>query len=252
MNIKSIIGIVSCKGGVGKSTFAVNIAVALANFYNMKIGLLDADIYGPNHSRLLGVSESDFLKMNISDKSFLPVLKHGVYSMSFGYFLNVESAVLLRGPIISNTIKYLFNSTKWGNLDILVVDFPPGTGDIYLSLLRDISFSGVVLVTIPQMVSVDDVRKSILMLKKFNIHIYCLIENMKYLLCENCNHLNYFHGVNSFGLNLAKEFNIFNFYELRLDKFIGERSNNGVPFILDVNVPFDVKKVFLNICNFLL
>lgn len=233
MNIKNIFGIISCKGGVGKSTVSVNLACALSFFFKKKVGLLDADIYGPNHPRLLGVSYSDYFKMEFDNKCFTPVFKHGVYSMSMGYFLDHNSSVLLRGPMISNTIKHLFYNTKWDDLDTLIVDFPPGTGDIYLSLLRDIDFTGIILVTTPQILSIDDVRRSILMLKKFNMKICCLIENMKFFNCVKCNHINYVYGNDDFAYKLVNEFSISNFYEIPLFDFISISSNNGIPFILN-------------------
>ena len=187
MNIKKIIGIISCKGGVGKSTLAINISLALKTYYNKKVGLLDADIYGPNHPSMLGIHES---QNNINDQILYPKEKFGIFSMSMGYFLNENSAVLLRGPMISNTIKYLFNKTNWGDLDYLIIDFPPGTGDIYLSLLRDLTFDGIILITTPQTSSLEDLKRSINMLKKFDIKIYSLIENMKYYKCKHCDQEN--------------------------------------------------------------
>lgn len=251
-NIKFIIGVVSCKGGVGKSTIAINLAVAFSFLLNKKVGLLDADIYGPNHSRLLGISDNEFSCISKSDKFFTPIFKHGLFSMSFGYFLDSKSAVLLRGPVVSNTIKYLFTNTLWGDLDVLVVDFPPGTGDIYLSLLRDISFTGIVLVTTPHVVSIDDVRKSIFMLKKFNINICCIIENMKYLSCEKCSHINYIYGANDFVKNLAYEFDIKDIYCLELSNLVNMSANIGIPFLLDSQCPNAFKNLFLTIVKKLL
>lgn len=230
MSIKNIIGVMSCKGGVGKSTIAVNLAVTLASFYGKKVGILDADVYGPNIPRLLGVT--DFFDFKIDDEVFIPVLKYNIYSMSFGYFLKADSSVLLRGPIISNTIKYLFSNTQWGDLDILIVDFPPGTGDVYLSLLRDFSFSGVILITTPQILSIDDVKKSIFMLKKFKIDIYCLLENMKFLSCTNCGCVNYMYGNSDFTKQLISYFNIRNYYELPFFSAINDSVISGVPFVL--------------------
>ncbi len=251
MSIKNIFGIMSCKGGVGKSTLAVNLACSLSNFFKKKVGLLDADAYGPNHLRLLGISSEDYLNLNFTDNSFVPIFKHGVYSMSMGYFLNINSPVLWRGPMISNAIRHLFNNTVWGDLDVLIVDFPPGTGDIYLSLLRDIIFTGVILVTTPQILSVDDLRRSIVMLKKFNINICCLVENMTFLKCVNCNHLNYIYGNHGFTEKLANEFSIDNFYEIPLIEYISNSANNGIPFVLN-NCDIYLVDLFKNISELLL
>ena len=249
MNIKSIIGVMSCKGGVGKSTISVNLAVTLANFFNKKVGLLDADLYGPNHPRLLGVYDAYDLDLN--NKFLQPVVKYKLRSMSFGYFLNKNSSVLLRGPMISNTIKYLFDNTMWGDLDILIIDFPPGTGDIYLSLLRDINFAYMCLITMPNLISIDDIRKSIFMLKKFNVDIKILIENMKFFLCDNCSKVNHIYGNSEFGKKITAEFFIENFFELPLLKDLSEASNLGIPFVLsdfcskkDLNLFLELAKIF--------
>lgn len=230
MNIKSIVGVMSCKGGVGKSTIAVNLAITLSNFLGKKVGLLDADLYGPNHPRLLGIHEKyDF---SLNNKFLTPIDKYNLSSMSFGYFLNENSSVLLRGPMISNTIKYLFDNTIWNDLDVLIIDFPPGTGDIYLSLLRDINFSYMILITMPNLTSIDDIRKSIFMLKKFNIDIKILIENMKFFLCDTCNNVNHIYGNSNYGKDVVNEFLIKNFFELPLLKNLSEASNLGIPFVL--------------------
>ncbi|HIH2763750.1 MAG TPA: P-loop NTPase [Candidatus Azoamicus sp.] len=230
MSIKSIVGVMSCKGGVGKSTIAVNLAITLSNFCDKKIGLLDADLYGPNHPRLLGIY--DTYNFDLSSKFLTPIYKYKIASMSFGYFLNKNSSVLLRGPMISNTIKYLFDNTIWGDLDILIIDFPPGTGDIYLSLLRDINFAYMVLVTMPNLTSIDDIRKSILMLKKFNVDLKILIENMKFFLCDKCSNVSHVYGKSNFAKDIANEFSIEKFFELPLLNNLSESSNLGVPFVL--------------------
>lgn len=231
MKITNIIGIVSCKGGVGKSTLAVNLASALTFFYHKKTGLLDADIYGPNHPSMLGITEET--ATNTFTQSLYPKEKFGIYSMSMGYFVKKNSPVLLRGPMISNTVKYLFEKTVWGDLDYLIIDFPPGTGDIYLSLLRDINFNGIFLVTTPQISSLDDVRRSINMLKKYNIPIYGMLENMKYYHCTHCKSINIINSNNTAFENLIQEFQITNIYSLPFDTNIITCTNHGTPCIID-------------------
>jgi ATP-binding protein involved in chromosome partitioning len=250
MFINKIIGVMSCKGGVGKSTVAVNLAVSLANFYGKRVGLLDADIYGPNHPRLLGIN--DVFDIKFDSSKIFPIFKYNIFSMSFGYFLKINSSVLLRGPMVSNTIKYLFDNTKWGDLDILVVDFPPGTGDIYLSLLRDINFSGMILVTIPQILSIDDIRKSIFMLDKFKVDIICLIENMKFLSCFNCGFLNYLYDNEDIVNKLAVEFFISNIFKIPLLKEINESVVSGLPFVLNKVYKSDIVNLFKEISLLLL
>ncbi|HFL8819355.1 MAG TPA: P-loop NTPase [Candidatus Azoamicus sp. OHIO2] len=229
MKIDKIIGIVSCKGGVGKSTLAVNLAVALSFFYKKTIGLLDADIYGPNHPSMLGLTDAT---ADLIDKLLYPKKKFGISSMSMGYFLKKNSSVLLRGPMVSNTIKYLFEKTLWGNLDFLIIDFPPGTGDIHLSLLRDITFAGIFLVTTPQIASIEDIRRSISMLKKYNMNIYGILENMKYYYCTNCNFKNIINSNNIAFQTLISEFNITNIYSLPFDITIVNATNVCTPVII--------------------
>lgn len=226
-----IIGIVSCKGGVGKSTLAVNIAICLSKFYNKKVGLLDADIYGPSHPTLLGINN----KKIINEQQITPEIKFNINSISMGYFIKETSSILLRGPMISNTINYLIKNTNWGSLDILIIDFPPGTGDIYLSLLRDFTFNKILLVTIPQIISTIDVKKSILMINKFNIEISGIIENMKYYTCQNCKTKNKIYGEDSSVDNLIKEFKIKNKYILNFDSEISKSCSKGMPFIYYLN-----------------
>lgn len=247
---KKIFGIASCKGGVGKSTIAINLAITLSTFYNKKIGLLDADIYGPSHPSLLGISE----KKNIQTEMFIPEKKFNIVSMSIGYFINENSSILLRGPMISNTLNHLIKNTDWGNIDILIIDFPPGTGDIYLSLLRDFKINGMLLITIPQIISTIDVKKSILMLNKFNINIFGLLENMKYYKCKTCNTRNEMYDNNDMSVtNLITEFNIKRIYSLDFDYDISKSCSSGQPFMTnnkDKNKSVDtIKNISSDIIN---
>ena len=228
MTIK-IIGVIACKGGVGKSTLALNLALSLNYFKNKKIGLFDADIHGPNHPNMLGIKEKN---LDINDKILKPKKIFNIVSMSMGYFLNDNASVMLRGPMISNTITYLFKKTDWGNLDYLIIDFPPGTGDVYLSLLRDISFSNIILITTPQTSSIIDIRRSIVMLQKFNIKNFFLIENMIYYECKNCLTKNYLNITNTDFDKLVNDFNIKNIYKLPFDADINNSVNSGKPFII--------------------
>lgn len=225
---KKIFGVASCKGGVGKSTISINLAISLSKFYNKKIGLLDADIYGPSHPRLLGISKIKDIKSSF----FTPEEKFNISSMSIGYFIKEDSSVLLRGPMISNTLNHLIKNTEWGDIDILIIDFPPGTGDIYLSLLRDFTIDGMLVVTIPQIISTIDVKKTISMLNKFNINIVGLIENMKYYTCKKCKTINEMYDDNDISVsNLINEFNIKKRYSLNFDYDISMSCSSGKPFI---------------------
>lgn len=171
--------------------------------------------------------------------------------MSFGYFLNKDSSVLLRGPIISNTVKFLFNNTIWEDIDILFIDFPPGTGDIYLSLLRDLNFSNMVLITMPNFTSIDDVRKSLHMLNKFNIKTKILIENMKFFSCNKCNYVNYLYGDTNYAKDVSTEFSIPYFFEVPLLNGVSESSNLGIPFILSKFCSEKYLDLFINIASIL-
>lgn len=227
---KKIIGIISCKGGVGKTTLSINLASALNFFFKKKIGLLDADIYGPNHPSMLGIDTQD---IDINNKVLHPFTKFNIHSMSMGYFLNKNSSVLLRGPMISNTINFILNKTLWPtDLDYLIIDFPPGTGDIYLTLLRDINFHNIIIITTPQLAAIEDIRRSINMLIKFNIKIDSILENIKYYTCDNCNNKNYIIKDNHNYAQLIKEFNIKTTYELPFDKKITESTTLKMPIII--------------------
>ena len=176
-NIKSIIAVSSCKGGVGKSTVAVNLAVALAQ-NGAKVGLLDADIYGPSIPTMLGIGH---LQPHISDKKFVPLEVAGLKVMSAGFLMPAGDAAVLRGPMVSNLIQQILLLTHWGELDYLILDMPPGTGDIQLTITQSVQLTGAVIVTTPQKISLIDVAKGINMFSKVNVPLLGVIENMSYL-----------------------------------------------------------------------
>ena len=174
--IKNIVVIGSGKGGVGKSTVTVNLAIALAK-KKFNIGLLDADIYGPSIPKMLGIQE----KPKVSEKKkIMPYFKFGIKSISIGNMIPDNGAVIWRGVMASSAIKQLYNDVDWGDLDYLLIDLPPGTGDIQLSLCQSISLKGAVIVSTPQEISLIDVRKSINMFKRVNVPILGIIQNMSY------------------------------------------------------------------------
>ena len=178
--IKNIVVIGSGKGGVGKSTVTVNLAISLAK-KKFNVGLLDADIYGPSIPKMLGIKE----KPGVSgEKKILPYLKYGIKSISIGNMIPDNGAVIWRGAMASSAIKQLYNDVDWGELDYLLVDLPPGTGDIQLSLCQSMSLKGAIIVSTPQEISLIDVRKSINMFKRVNVPILGIIQNMSYFEIE--------------------------------------------------------------------
>jgi len=181
--VKNTIAVASGKGGVGKSTVAVNLAVALAR-EGARVGLLDADVYGPSVPLMMGVTE----KPQMRDKRLIPVEKWGVSVMSIGFFIESAQAVIWRGPMVGKMLTQFIADVEWGELDYLVFDLPPGTGDVQLSLAQALPLTGAVVVTTPQDVSLSDVRRAMQMLEKVNIPVLGIVENMSYYVCSHCGH----------------------------------------------------------------
>ena len=181
LNIKNIIAVGSGKGGVGKSTIAVNLAVALAKC-GASVGLLDADIYGPNVPTMMGV---DALPPTPQDKKIQPAMAYGVKVMSIGFMVTPGQPLIWRGPMLHSAIKQFLQDVDWGHLDYLIVDLPPGTGDVQLSLVQTVPLSGGVIVTMPQQVSFDDAARAVSMFKKMEVPVLGIVENMSYLMLED-------------------------------------------------------------------
>ena len=175
--INKIIAIGSGKGGVGKSTLSVNLSIVLSKYFNLKVGLLDADIYGPSIPNLLGIKE----KPSTENKKIIPYNKYSIKAISIGNMIPDGSAIIWRGAMVSSAIRQLYNDVNWGDLDYLIIDLPPGTGDIQLSLSQYLNISGAVIVSTPQEISLIDVRKAISMFEKVKIPILGLVQNMSYL-----------------------------------------------------------------------
>lgn len=181
-NIKNIIAIGSGKGGVGKSTVAVNLARAWSQ-EGARVGLLDADIYGPSIPTMLGIHERP---TSPDGKTMTPLKSGDLQAMSIGFLTEQDTPMIWRGPIVTNTLKQLLSETNWGDLDYLIIDLPPGTGDTQLTLAQNIPVSGAIIVTTPQNVALADARKAIRMFEKVNIHTLGIIENMSYFTCPYC------------------------------------------------------------------
>lgn len=180
--VQSIVAVASGKGGVGKSTVATNLAVALG-LAGLRTGLLDADIYGPNIPLLMGVDDKPEVR---SDNRIVPFLNHGVKMQSLGFFLSDNTPVIWRGPMVMKAVQQLLQDTDWGELDVLVIDLPPGTGDVQLTLVQTVPLTGAVLVTTPQNLALLDVQKGAEMFKHVNAPLLGIVENMSFYLCPDC------------------------------------------------------------------
>ncbi|MCL4117046.1 UNVERIFIED_CONTAM: hypothetical protein GTU68_062072 [Idotea baltica] len=228
-SIKNIIAIASGKGGVGKSTTAVNLALALARD-GASVGILDADIYGPSQDVLLGVPPNT--KLNITDKQkIIPLDVKGIKLMSMAFFTGTDAPVIWRGPKIAGALLQLMTQTQWGQLDYLIVDMPPGTGDIQLTLAQKIPVAGAVIVTTPQDLALQDVKKSIVMFGKVNIPITGVIENMSMHTCSACGHTENVFGEGG-GEKLAELFDVELLASLPLSPAIRLQSDAGVPIVI--------------------
>ncbi len=182
--VKKVIAVASGKGGVGKSTTAVNLAIALAQT-GATVGIMDADIYGPSIPRMLNITEKP---EGEEGKRIPPIDAHGVKAISMGFFMDEDTPVVWRGPMVGMAVEQLLRDVDWGELDYLVIDLPPGTGDAQLTLTQKVPIDGAVIVSTPQAVALADVRKGVNMFKKVDAPILGIIENMSYYVCPNCDH----------------------------------------------------------------
>lgn len=221
--IDNIIAIASGKGGVGKSTCAVNLAVALGR-QGAKVGLLDADIYGPNIPTMLGAQGPPRIK----DNRIQPVLTYGLKIMSMGFVMKREQAVVWRGPMLHNALQQLFQDVAWGDLDYLLIDLPPGTGDVQLSLAQIVSLTGAVIITTPQDVALEDVHKGMNAFEQLRVPLLGVVENMSYFRCPHCGERTdiFSHGG---GRQAAEKLDIPFLGEVALDPAIRAGGDDGQP-----------------------
>ena len=226
--VKHIIAVASGKGGVGKSTVSANLSVALAQT-GAKVGLMDADIYGPNIPMMMGVPEPPEKE---GDK-IKPAEAHGVKVMSMGFFVPEETAIVWRGPMVHTAIQQFFRDVLWGELDYLLVDLPPGTGDAQLSLSQIVPLTGVVTVTTPQEVALYDVRKGLMMFKKVNVPLLGVIENMSFFVCGHCGERTEIFSFAG-GERAAQKFDIPFLGRIPLDPAIREGGDAGMPIVASV------------------
>ncbi len=229
-NVKNIIAVASGKGGVGKSTTAVNLALALAKD-GAKVGILDADIYGPSLGMMLGIKEGTRPE-TVQEKFFKPIMFEGVQTMSMAYLITENTPMVWRGPMVSGALQQLLTQTLWQDLDYLVVDMPPGTGDIQLTLSQKVPVSASVVVTTPQDIALLDAKKGIEMFNKVNIPVLGIIENMSIHICGNCGHAEHIFGEGG-AEKIAEQFNTRILGSLPLSKYIREQSDAGMPVMAD-------------------
>ncbi len=228
LGVKNIIAIASGKGGVGKSTSCVNIALALHK-EGARVGILDADIYGPSIPTMLGTNKKPD---TINGKSMEPVEALGLQLMSIGFLINPTEPMVWRGPMVTQTLTQLLQETNWADIDYLLIDLPPGTGDIQLTLSQQIPVTGAIIITTPQEVALIDARKGLKMFEKVNIPILGIIENMSSYICSNCGHQENVFGANG-GLTLAQESNTKLLAQLPLSLKLRESMDLGKPIVVE-------------------
>ncbi len=226
-NVKNIIAIASGKGGVGKSTTSVNLALALAA-EGATVGLLDADIYGPSQPQMLGISGRP---ESLDGKSMEPMQAHGIQAMSIGFLIDNDTPMVWRGPMVTGALEQLLRETKWRDLDYLVIDLPPGTGDIQLTLAQKIPVTGAIIVTTPQDIALLDARKGLKMFEKVNIPILGIVENMSTHICSNCGHEEHIFGAGG-GELMAKDYHVDLLGSLPLDIGIRIQADSGKPTVI--------------------
>lgn len=226
--IKNLIAVGSGKGGVGKSTTAANLALALQQL-GAQVGVLDADIYGPNQPQLLGAAGQQPVRDDAG--KLYPVVAHGLQTMSIGYLIDDDTPMVWRGPMVSTALQQLLRDTLWQDLDYLIVDLPPGTGDVQLTMAQKLPVSGVVVVTTPQDIALADVRKAVKMFDKVELRQLGVVENMSVHTCGACGHQESVFGVGG-AARLASEQGLTVLGELPLDASICEQGEQGVPAVV--------------------
>jgi ATP-binding protein involved in chromosome partitioning len=223
--VKNTVAVASGKGGVGKSTVAVNLAVALA-MDGAKVGLVDADVYGPSIPLMFGVNE----RPKVTQNKLIPIEKYGVKMMSIGFLVDPMQAVIWRGPMASGALKQFMSDVIWGDLDYLIFDMPPGTGDIQLTLVQTVPLTGAVIVSTPQDVALADARKGLVMFNKVNVPVIGIIENMSYYVCSHCGQRENIFDTGG-GSRTAAELNVPFLGEIPLDTNIRIGGDQGMPIV---------------------
>ena len=226
-NIRNIVAIASGKGGVGKSTTSVNVALALAS-QGARVGLLDADIYGPSVPIMLGLSGKP---KSLDGKTMEPLVGHGLQANSIGFLIDEDAPAIWRGPMVSQALEQLLRQTNWNDLDYLIIDMPPGTGDIALTLAQKVPLTGAVIVTTPQDLALADARKGLRMFQKVDVPVLGVVENMSMHICSNCGHAEPIFGEHG-GQDMAAEFNLPWLGSLPLAMNIRTQTDSGNPTVI--------------------
>jgi ATP-binding protein involved in chromosome partitioning len=226
--IRNIIAVASGKGGVGKSTVAANLALGLAH-EGAAVGLLDADIYGPSQPLMMGIAGER--PTSPDQRTMLPLLAHDLKVMSVGFLIDAEEPMVWRGPMVTQALVQLLETTRWGELDYLIVDMPPGTGDTQLTLSQRVPVSGAVIVTTPQDIALLDARKGLRMFQKVEVPVLGIVENMSTHVCSNCGHEEHIFGAGG-GRRMAQQYGVELLAELPLDIRIREQADGGRPTVV--------------------
>jgi ATP-binding protein involved in chromosome partitioning len=227
-NVKNVIAVASGKGGVGKSTVAVNLALAIAADGG-RVGLLDADIYGPSQPHMLGLAGER--PESLDGKTMAPLEAHGLQAMSIGFLIDADTPMVWRGPMVTSALNQLLTQTNWRDLDYLIVDMPPGTGDIQLTLSQQVPVSGAVVVTTPQDIAAIDARKGLAMFRKVSIPVLGVIENMSTHVCPACGHESAIFGAGG-AETMSRDFDVELLGQLPLDARVRETTDGGRPTVI--------------------
>ncbi len=230
--VQNTIAVASGKGGVGKSTVAVNLAVALAK-NGAKVGLIDADVYGPSIPLMLGITEKPKVYQTENAVKMLPIEKYGIKLMSIGLLVDESAPVIWRGPMASGAVKQFMSDVDWGELDYLIFDLPPGTGDIQLTLVQTIPLTGAVVVTTPQEVSLVDARKAFKMFERVNVPILGVVENMSYFIAPDTGKRYDIFGSGG-GSKMAEQYKAFFLGGIPIDPRVREGGDKGIPIVYDI------------------
>ncbi|KAG5437906.1 hypothetical protein PCK2_000976, partial [Pneumocystis canis] len=231
--VDKVITVASAKGGVGKSTISANLAIAMS-FSGKKIGLLDADLFGPSIPKMFNLFKKPLLS---EKKQFLPLTNYGIKIMSMGFLIDKDSPIVWRGLMVMKAIQQLIYDVDWGTLDVLVIDMPPGTGDTQLTITQQVILDGAIIVSTPQDIALMDVIRGVHMFQKMEVQIFGMVQNMSVFICPNCHHHSYIFGTN--GLErVAKNMNIDILATIPLHEKIVQDCENGCPtVVVDPNSP---------------